>query len=123
MRLRTIFAVLSLLGSSAVHSATAYWATGVDSVLIDDSNYGGCMILLSNPPSAQAGLNCPAPFATLSCDGEFSSKTEAQTKLNGAQLAMVTDTVVGVRVDDARKVPGTNFCFVERIDLSTTPNP
>ena len=116
-------AIVLGLAVGPVQAANHYWTAKVTSILVDDSQYGGCMALLEPGPNAQGQINCGAPFASMSCDGTFNSKSDAANKLSALQLAMITDTVVGVRVDDARKVPGTEFCFVMRVDTSTTPNP
>ena len=111
LRLISFFLMMAVAGSA--FSANA-WVTGkVTRTLIDDTYFGGCMIVLLPGPET-LGLNCPAVWVTLNCSGDYNSKEVGYQKLQAAQLALVTGTTVHVWVDDTKKHNG--YCYARRID-------
>lgn len=111
--------VLVMVGSMISHNAFSEDKTfnsEVVQVLVDDSNYGGCMVRLSVDPQTQLA-NCGSGFASLDCLKQFPESTAgiAANKLAQAQLALVTGREVRLRITDTRKVNG--YCFVNRIDV------
>ena len=112
--------VLVMVGSMISHNASseppATFNSEVVQVLVDDSNYGGCMVRLSVDPQTQLA-NCGSQFASLDCLKQFPESTAgiAANKLAQAQLALVTGREVRLRITDTRKVNG--YCFVNRIDV------
>lgn len=102
--------------SVSVIAENATFDAEVNRVLIDDSNYSGCMVSLSTDPQSKVA-NCGAEWVTLDCLKNFpeSSGSIATNKLSQAQLALVTGRSVRVRVTDTRKANG--YCFAQRIDV------
>lgn len=94
-------------------AASKYYNANVERILTDSENFGGCMAFV-NPSPSDEGLDCSASWITFSCTGDFNSKSDAQSKVSAAQLALVTRGRVGIRVEDDRKHNG--YCFARRID-------
>ena len=104
---------LSATGASA---ATATWFATITGFIIDDSDFGGCMIGVSPDASVQSGTgDCPATWLSLDCAGSFNTKSQGQTKLSQAQLAYVLGKQVRVRANNQKKANG--YCVGERVDL------
>lgn len=105
---------LSLVPSTA--AVQSFEATVTRTLSAADSNFGGCMVALSEAPSDH-GLNCPVDknWVTFSCSGTHASKASAMRMLDSAQLAFATGRPVRIWVDDSRTHNG--FCFVTRIDV------
>ena len=82
-------------------------------ILIDDANYGGCMVQTSPGPESVAP-SCKAGFVSVDCSGAYFSKSIAATKLGAIQLAFVTSGRLFLRIDDAKKHNG--YCVVRRAD-------
>jgi hypothetical protein len=83
--------------------------------LVQDDNYGGCMILLDKS-IADAGLDCPTnKWVSLDCDGVYVSKTSAQKAFDSAQMAFALERKVSIKVDDSKK--HNNYCIAIRIDV------
>ena len=99
-----------------VLAATSSMTTAVKRVLVDDSNYGGCMAQFADNPRATL-TDCGNDWLTFDCLAVFpnGSKSTAQNKLSQAQLALVTGRTVYVKYTDTRKANG--YCFAERIDV------
>lgn len=104
-----------LVGFTAQAGATqAGWSAGVETILVSDTEYGGCMAQLDPRPSTIGNLNCPTAYVTFNCLGLTDpnaptytpSKSVAQTLLGSMQLAFVTDSKVYVRANDAVKIDG-----------------
>lgn len=106
--------VTLLAGVSSAFAATGDVYSKVTTILIDDVRYGGCMAALETAPST-SGVDCADPWVTFSCTGDFNSKSQSQTKLSSAQLALVTQKTLYVVVDDTKKHNG--FCFASRVDV------
>lgn len=111
----SIVALLAAASTSAM-SAESTFSAEVERVLVDDSRFAGCMVMLSTDPAATLP-NCGRFWATLDCLKEFpeSSGSIASNKLAQAQLALVTGRSVTMRVTDTRIANG--YCFAERIDV------
>ena len=75
--------------------------------------FGGCMARIDVDPVA-SGLNCTT-WLSMSCDGQWATKSSAAANLSAAQLALVTKGDALVLINDA-KTTNENFCFIERID-------
>ena len=114
-KLMTLMAATVAL-SSNVYADNATFDADVNRVLIDDSNYSGCMVSLTTDPQSKLP-SCGAEWVTLDCLKAFpeSSGSIATNKLSQAQLALVTGRSVRVRVTDTRKANG--YCFAQRIDV------
>lgn len=113
--------MLSVLCALVLHSASAQAASSaivanVTKILVDDANFGGCMVKFSVDPSVNLA-GCAANFLTFDCNADFpeSTKANAQTKLGQAQLALVSGRGVYVKYTDDRKANG--YCFARRIDV------
>ncbi|MEP6388491.1 MAG: hypothetical protein ABJ056_01095 [Halioglobus sp.] len=111
--LRPILALLAISFGSSAFAGNAYYSATVTKTLVDDVAYGSCMALVSPFPETK-GLDCKAGWVSFSCSGDFNSKEIGYQKLEAAQLAMMTGTKVGIRVDDSKKHNG--YCFAQRID-------
>ena len=90
----------------------------ITQIIIDNNRYSGCMVKVS--PELPASTNCGRlDFVSLDCDGEYGTKAKAQSMLEMAQLAFLTDKSVRLRVDDDYPIiNGTNsFCTANYIRL------
>ena len=117
MNIQRIALVVALTGVSVSLSAeNATFDAQVSRILIDDSNYSGCMVSLTTDPQSQVP-NCGSNWVTLDCLKNFPESTGAiaTNKLSQAQLALITERTVRVRVTDTRKANG--YCFAQRIDV------
>ena len=116
--------VLALvISGSVVASAGAFAAkafvlnTGISRVVMHDSLFGQCMVLLASNP-ADAGLDCPGGrYVTLDCGAQLSgnTKSNAAKKLDAAMLAYVARKKVNVQIDDSKQING--YCYAFRLDL------
>lgn len=97
-------------------AAEETFPTNVERVLVDDSRYAGCMILLSDDPQ-QFLPDCGQFWVTLDCLNMFPESAEgiSQNKLSQAQLALVSGREITVRVTDRRIANG--YCFAQRVDV------
>jgi hypothetical protein len=88
----------------------------LDRVLIDQSNFAGCMGYVSQDIRTQLPA-CNSNWVTFDCSALFpeTTKQSAQNKLSQAQLALVSGKQVYVVATDARKVNG--YCLATRIDV------
>lgn len=113
---KSSIAALVMVLSTSTMSAESTFSAEVQRVLVDDSRFAGCMVLLSTDP-ADTLPNCGRYWATLDCLQEFPESTGsiASNKLAQAQLALVTGRSVTMRVTDTRMANG--YCFAERIDV------
>ena len=113
---KSSIAALFLVAGTSAMSAESTFTAEVERVLVDDSRFEGCMVLLTTDPAATLP-NCGRYWATLDCLKEFpeSSGSIASNKLAQAQLALVTGRSVTMRVTDTRMANG--YCFAERIDV------
>ena len=107
--------IVSLISVDAL-AATSSMTTVVKRVLVDDSNYGGCMAQFTDSPTTTL-TGCGNDWLTFDCLAAFpnGSKSTAQNKLSQAQLALVTGRAVYVKFTDTRKANG--YCFAQRIDV------
>lgn len=120
MRRKPFFLLLSL--GAALISGEAFAGDGriksadVTALLVDDTNFGGCMAELSPGPETILG-DCDADWVTFDCLGGFpeSTKANASQKFSQAQLALVMSNKVRVYITNDRIVNG--FCFGTRIDI------
>ena len=109
-------AALFMVASASAMSASSTVVSKVERVLLDASDFAGCMVLLRPFPASELP-NCAANWATLECLKEFPESTGsiASNKLAQAQLALVTGRSVKMRVTDTRIAHG--YCFAHRIDV------
>lgn len=113
-----IAALGGLLFSQAAHGAEKGFSSKVHATLADSDTYGGCVASItmgSNP-----GLNCSTDsngraWVTFSCDGTYASPYIASKNFQQAQIAMLADRKLGIRVDDSAKQGG--LCFAYRTVL------
>ena len=116
-----------VLGGVAIYlcsvtlSAGTYLGPGkVDKVFTDSNNYGGCMAYITFDP-AFANTGCDN-FVSFGCDGQYVSKTQANTNFSLAQLALVTNVTVNIFADTTKTYntgPGTGpYCLADRIDVA-----
>jgi hypothetical protein len=108
-----------LLLSTIFFVQQAYADTGyiksakVIRTLLDQNNFGQCMVALSvNPSSILATCK---NWLSMSCDGTFNDRALAFHMLEKFQLALATDRDVAVWFTDTQKHNG--FCVVNRVDL------
>jgi hypothetical protein len=86
----------------------------IEQVLVSGtSQYGGCMVRVS--PSAATVISGCIEWLTMSCTGDHTSKSAAQSMLSQAQLAMITGQPAQLQINNQKTHNGV-FCFVERID-------
>lgn len=109
----SILAMVLILFVSPSYGERKYFLAHVDRVLIDSTNFGGCMARLS--PSPQAFLpNCKPDWVTFGCDGVLMPKDMAYHLYSAAQLGLVTGIPIEVQVNDAKRHNG--YCLAERVD-------
>ena len=113
---KSSIAVLFMVVSTSALSASSTFISKVERVLLDDSDFAGCMVLLRPFPASELP-NCAPNWATLDCLKLFPESTGsiASNKLAQAQLALVTGRTVKLRVTDTRIANG--YCFAQRIDV------
>jgi hypothetical protein len=98
----------TLANTASVKGAT------IIQTLVQDDAFGGCMIALDKQ-IADAGLNCPRNWISLSCDGTYGSVVSAQRMLDSAQMAFALNKKVNLKVDDTKK--HNSYCVAYRIDV------
>ncbi|MCW8929219.1 MAG: hypothetical protein OQL19_03145 [Gammaproteobacteria bacterium] len=110
------FMTIAILGFSQVAVSQRAWISDatVEKVLIDGTNYGGCMVRLDKT-LANYGLNCLSRWVTFSCVGTFGNKDIGFKQLDQAQIAMALNKKLNLYVDDLKKHNG--YCYGARIDL------
>ena len=120
--LQSLSVLLFLSVSANIMAAESTFTAEVERVLVDDSRFGGCMVLLTTDP-AETLPNCGRWWASLDCLKNFpeSSGSIASNKLAQAQLALITGRSVTMRVTDTRVANG--YCFAERIDVKDVRTP
>lgn len=93
---------------------TAQFTANVLEILIDDTDFGGCMARLSTDPEERVAT-CGTAWVTFDCLAAFpnSTKGQAQAKLGAAQLAYVTGNTVRVTITDASTANGK--CLASKI--------
>ena len=108
--------IVFVFASSIGYTATGNTTGTVEVVLIDDADYGGCMAYLSTDINSVLPA-CSSGWVTLDCLAVFpeTTKSQAQSKLSTAQLALATGKQIRVYATDARKANG--YCLATRIDL------
>ena len=117
MKLKHAFFFITLINVIFVapsFSATAQFTAKVLEVLVDDSDYGGCMVRLSQDPATKLA-GCGASWVTADClaGAPTSTKSLANTKLQAAQLAYLTGNNVRVIISDAYTANGK--CLLKTI--------
>lgn len=107
---------LALTCYATVSHATTVSIPGivVQRTLVDDTNYGACMALLS-ATLADSGLDCRSRWVTFSCSGDFQAKDVAWRMFDSAQMALALELKVKVVVDDTRKHNG--YCYAPQISV------
>ena len=111
--LRTIgFSLMMAAAGSAVGAEADLFGV-VTRTLIDGRFYGGCMAKIVPGPET-IGIECSPEYVTFSCSGDFNTKEVGNRKFSGAQLSLVSQGRVSVRVDDTKKHNG--YCYARRLD-------
>ena len=124
-----VMCLTATLGSFVQAAGLARFEAHVTKILLHDSNYGGCLVYLDNPPNSN-GLECSSSVAavTFDCLGvrtytEESPKASTATtnsKIAAAQLALVTGNRVKLEVIDTGGQPN-GYCYATRIDNYSVP--
>jgi len=83
-------------------------------LIADENRWGGCMILLDKSISA-TGLDCPSPWVSFSCGGDFNSQQVAGNMLDSAKMALALDMRLRIEVTDEEKHNGA--CVAKRVDV------
>lgn len=86
--------------------------TNVLRTLVDDTNFGQCMILVADMP---ASLNCGGSWVTASCSGDFNSSNVGWRKMEVAQMAQALQKQIVITIDDSRR--HNTHCFITRIQM------
>ena len=115
-----LFAVpLSAPGVAATASVEARVTRTLATSETDDEGnvkFGGCMVELDTTLATQApNLSCPGRWVTLSCSGDFATRSNAMRMLDSAQLAFVSNRRLRLYVNDELKHNGR--CFAYRVDV------
>jgi len=104
------FMAFPMLAEAAMGDVTS----NVRRVLVDDENFGYCMVRLYDSPE---GIDCGnTGWVTASCSGDFNPSNIGWRKFETAQIAYATNAPVRVFLDDARK--HNDRCFITRIILT-----
>lgn len=114
-----VVAGLIALNAPLAVSATGSYIASVTKIMIDDSNYGGCMVF-TNPGPQTIVPACKNGWVTLDCLAEFpgSTKSKANSKLAAAQLAYATGNNLGIDIDSSYSVnggSGTGYCLATKV--------
>lgn len=120
-KLLTIMVLSSvvLLGSPTFAASTVQ-SFNVTGIVLDATKYNGCLVKVSPGPETHFNA-CTAGFVTLGCDGAAGvAKSQAAQHLSAAQLALVSDTKVFMRVYDESPA-GNAYCLADRVDNTKTP--
>lgn len=88
--------------------------TGVRTVMVHDSEFGGCLVRLHADMSEVSAGAC-GQWVAFSCTGELADTETAYRMFETAQIAYLTGTEVRVQVDANRQHNG--HCVATRIDL------
>ena len=83
-------------------------------IVTSDGSYGGCLLHLDKR-TEDTVAGCGRSWVSLSCSGEFATKSDARFLLETAQLAYALDKTVQVRINDAKKHNG--YCFADFINI------
>jgi len=107
---------------SSLHAVSACADTGfidgahVKFTMVDASgNYGGCMVLIDKNPKLTLPT-CGNHWVSFSCTGTYAPKDLAYRMFDTAQLALVTNKTVTLRIEDTKLHNG--YCYASRIDLN-----
>ena len=96
-------------------AVTGIIETKVRRLMSDPQLFGQCMAYLTVSPHLNADVSdCKPNWVTFDCSGDFAAKDVANRSYNAAQLALVTNRVVVLTIDNTKKHNG--FCWVRRID-------
>lgn len=110
--------ITALIGASLACTAMGemkFYQTRILQTASLQAERGGCMAKLANPPS-EYGLLCDGAWVHFSCNGAINSQTEGLSKLEAAQLGLVTGSSVKIQVDDSIEKKIWNNCYAPRID-------
>lgn len=83
-------------------------------IVTSDGSYGGCLLHLDKR-TEDTVAGCGRSWVSLSCSGEFATKSDARFLLETAQLAYVLEKTVQIRIDDSKKHNG--YCFADFINI------
>ena len=83
-------------------------------IITSDGSYGGCLLHLDKR-TEDTVAGCGRSWVSLSCSGEFATKSDARFLLETAQLAYVLEKTVQIRIDDSKKHNG--YCFADFINI------
>jgi hypothetical protein len=108
-------ALLGFVGATAAGISPVFSAK-IEKVLVDKTNFGGCMAKLSVSPKDQSNVTCKDSWVSFGCTGEFWPKDVAARMLSMAQLALVTRIETELAVSDTEKYNG--YCTVTRIGVN-----
>jgi len=92
--------------------------TNVTRIAIEPGRWGGCAARLASNPKLVAGLeSCGNWYVSFDCEASSgeSTKSEAQSRLQTAQLAYVADKRIYVEVDPTVILNGV--CYASRADV------
>ena len=105
--------VAGLMVFSANGNTVVDYELGVINRTVSDATYfGGCMI---GSPDFNPSNSCLAGWASIDCEGNFTSKDDARRMWESAQLAYALNHKVLIAINDAKKLNG--YCVVERLDV------
>ena len=108
-----LMAVICVVSTAPVKAAESVLVSTVVQVLVDDSDYGQCMVRLADSPTSQLA-GCGADWLTLDCAGDFSTSKKAARKLDSVNLALITGKRLAAYFRDSQKHNG--YCYAFRVD-------
>ncbi|WP_411359012.1 hypothetical protein [Pseudidiomarina salilacus] len=110
----TTIAALSVASFTAVADLHRSNWTTVQTLLVHDTEFGGCMARLAVSMKDVSGGIC-GDWVAFSCTGELNDVTTAQRLYESVQIAYLTQKEVKIQVDDNRQHNG--HCVATRIDF------
>lgn len=112
--LATIAGAALLTSAASADEVRSTW-TKVDRLLIHETEFGGCMAMLSNDSLTSNSGGACTDWVAFSCTGELNDEDTALRMFEAAQIAYLTNREVRVTVDSSRKHRG--HCVAVRFDF------
>ncbi|MDA8773304.1 hypothetical protein N9M65_01860 [Luminiphilus sp.] len=114
-----VVTAIGILALSQVTLGASFTGTfAIQQIVTDGARYSGCMIRVTPAPET-VFAGCKIGFVSLGCDGTLGiTKSAASNLLSAAQLALVTDRSVVLRIndEDAPTSP-RGYCLADRVDV------
>ncbi len=104
---------LALAMSTGAMAAKVTYTGKVENIRMEDNALGQCAIVMV--PSVDSQISGCNRWASLDCQGKYTSKDKAMRKLSTAQLGFVTRRNVRITVDNSAATKHGTACLVTAI--------